>query len=64
MSKIVEELKPVIENIIEDKLIELLGDPDQGLELRPEVKKRLKQVLLSKNCVPVIKVAEKLGLQW
>ena len=64
MSRIIEELKPVIENIVEDKLIELLGDPDHGLKLKPEVKKRLKQVLSNKGHVPAIKVAEKLGLQW
>ena len=64
MSRIVEELKPMIENIVEDKLIELLGDPDQGLELKPEVKKRLKKILLNKNRVPAVRVAKELGLQW
>ena len=36
----IEKIKPVIEEIVEQKLIELLGDPDSGLELRPQVRKR------------------------
>jgi hypothetical protein len=39
MSK--KELTQVISNIVEQKLLELLGDPDEGLELRESVRKRL-----------------------
>lgn len=39
MSK--EELREMIESSIEEKLLELLGDPDQGLELRKSVHDRL-----------------------
>ncbi|MCL6642377.1 MAG: hypothetical protein K6T71_03520 [Candidatus Bipolaricaulota bacterium] len=35
------ELKEMIEMIIEQKLIELLGDPDEGLSLRKSVRERL-----------------------
>ncbi len=39
----------MVENIIEYKLIELLGDPDYGLKLKPNVIKRLKKSLKNKQ---------------
>jgi hypothetical protein len=39
MSK--EELKEIIAITVEQTLIELLGDPDEGLELRKTVRERL-----------------------
>jgi hypothetical protein len=35
------ELKGIIESTVEQKLLELLGDPDQGLVLKKTVKDRL-----------------------
>jgi hypothetical protein len=35
------ELKEIIESTVEQKLLELLGDPDQGLVLKKTVKNRL-----------------------
>ena len=35
------ELREMIETIIEQKLLELLGDPDEGLPLRKSVRDRL-----------------------
>lgn len=35
------ELKEIIESTVEQKLLELLGDPDQGLVLKKRVKDRL-----------------------
>ena len=35
------ELKEIIESTVEQKLLELLGDPDQGLVLRKTLKDRL-----------------------
>ncbi len=35
------ELKEIIESTVEQKLLELLGDPDEGLVLRKTVKDRL-----------------------
>jgi hypothetical protein len=35
------ELKEMIEAIIEEKLLELLGDPDEGLPIRKLVRDRL-----------------------
>ena len=36
-----DELKEIIENSVERKLLELLGDPDEGLVLRKNIRDRL-----------------------
>ena len=36
-----EELREMIETSVEHKLLELLGDPDEGLEIRKTVRTRL-----------------------
>ena len=36
-----EELKEIIALTVEQKLLELLGDPDEGLEIRKSVRERL-----------------------
>lgn len=36
-----DELREMIESTIEQKLVELLGDPDEGLPLRKKVRDRL-----------------------
>jgi hypothetical protein len=36
-----EELKEMIEASVEQKLLEILGDPDEGLEIRKSVRDRL-----------------------
>lgn len=38
-----DELRAMIETSVERKLVELLGDPDEGLELRPEVVERIER---------------------
>jgi len=61
----VDEFKALIEEVVEEKLEEMLGDPDRRLELKAEVKKRLERSLSSKaRGIPVAKVAEELGLEW
>jgi len=35
-----DELKQVIESSIEQKLLELLGDPDEGFQLKISVRER------------------------
>jgi len=39
MSK--EELREMIEAAVEQKLLEMFGDPDEGLEIRESVRDRL-----------------------
>ncbi|MBI3007507.1 MAG: hypothetical protein HYY53_04310 [candidate division NC10 bacterium] len=64
----VRELEGVVKKVVEEKLYELLGDPDQGLDLRESVKKRLRRSLReerkAKAGVPAQQVAKHLGLRW
>lgn len=39
----VDELKQIIQDAVEQKLSEMLGDPDEGLELREEIEARLRR---------------------
>ncbi len=36
-----QELREVVGSAVEKKIVELLGDPDAGLEIREHVRKRL-----------------------
>jgi len=36
-----DELREMIETIVEQKLLELLGDPDEGLPIRKAIRDRL-----------------------
>jgi len=61
-----EELKEIIALTIEQKLIELLGDPDEGLELRKSVRERLlrqkEAVAAGERGEPFEDVVRRLGL--
>ncbi len=60
-----KQTRAMIEDIVERKLLELLGDPDYGLELRDKVKKKLKQSLKNPGKgIPAAEVAKKLRLKW
>lgn len=41
----VDEFKRLLEETVEQKLLEMFGDPDKGLELHPEFKQRLRRSL-------------------
>ncbi len=43
MSKNTAIVREDLENMIESKILEILGDPDAGLELREEFKDRLRE---------------------
>lgn len=64
----VEELKTVIQQTIVETLDEYLEVPDEGLELREEVKLRLAESLqkteTGERGIPAEEVAQKLGLNW
>jgi len=47
MSKIKDMTVDELEHLIEQKALELLGDPGAGLELRPEFKEELNRRLKS-----------------
>jgi hypothetical protein len=62
----VEEFKTLIQDAIEEKLGELVGDPDAGLELREEIKERLRSSLAAtqrgEKGIPMDEVAKRAGL--
>lgn len=62
-----EELREIIEGTIEKKLFEILGDPDDGLEIRTAVRNRLlrqkKAVAKGERGAPFEEVARQLGLE-
>jgi hypothetical protein len=62
----IDELKALIEEVVEEKLQEMLRDRDEGLSLRPEVEERLvsslKQAKEPRPTVSVQEVARDLGL--
>ncbi len=60
----VEELKALVTGMVDDRLRELLGNPDLGLELVDSVRARLKESLMSTDRLTGDEVADKLGLHW
>jgi hypothetical protein len=62
-----EMLESVVEETVERKLIEILGDPDEGLEIRSEVRERLlrqrKEVARGERGRPLEDVVRELGLE-
>ncbi len=60
----VEQLKALIEDTVEERLQEYLGDPDEGLELREEIIQRLKAHRASaKPRITMEQVAKRHGLE-
>lgn len=59
-----DELRELVKGIVDDRLRELLGDPDLGLEMGVAVRARLKQSLAGTDRIAGEEVAEKLGLHW
>jgi hypothetical protein len=65
MSK--DEQKDIIAMTVEQKLLELLGDPDEGLEIRKSVRERLlrqkKAVAAGERGEPFEDVVRRLGVE-
>ncbi len=59
-----DQLKELVRGLVDDRLRELLGDPDLGLTLGEALRARLKESLTSTERVSGDEVAEKLGLNW
>ncbi len=59
-----EDLKRLVNGLVDDRLCELLGNPDLGLPLDEGVRARLKESLASGERVTGEEVAEQLGLRW
>lgn len=59
-----KEFKDLVNSMVDDRLCELLGEPDLGLALDEKVRAQLKQVLDSPERVTGETVAERLNLKW
>lgn len=64
----VDELKLLLQETITETIQSLLLDPDQGRQLKPEVRQQLLDSLQrtqsGERGIPAEKVAERLGLNW
>jgi hypothetical protein len=59
-----EELKLFIDEAVDNRLEQRLGDPDAGLEVKPEFIERIKKSRRNKKNIPAEELAERLGLKW
>ncbi len=59
-----EQLKELVKGLVDDRLRELLGDPDLGAPMGEALRERLKQSLASTERISGEDIAEKLGLRW
>jgi hypothetical protein len=57
-------LKQLVRGLVDDRLRELIGDPDLGLELGEALRARLKASLANGERLSGEELAEKLGLRW
>jgi len=64
----IEELRTVIGEVVEEKLREILSDPEVGLTLRAEVQERLMKDLQEPQQkgenIPAAELARRRGLEW
>jgi hypothetical protein len=64
----IEELKLLIQETVAETIQSLLTDPDEGKQLKPEVKQQLLNSLqrtqAGERGIPAEEVAKKLGLNW
>jgi hypothetical protein len=58
------QFKELVRGIVDDRLRELLGDPDLGLQLGAGLRARLKESLTSKERLSGEDIADQLGLHW
>ena len=59
-----QQLKQLVRGLVDDRLRELIGDPDLGLELGETLRARLKASLANGERLSGEDLAEKLGLRW
>lgn len=59
-----EQFKELVRGIVDDRLRELLGDPDLGLQLGNGLRARLKESMSSTERLSGEDVARQLGLRW
>lgn len=59
-----DQLKELIRGIVDDRLRELLGDPDLGLPLGEGLRAQLKTSLTKTDRLSGEDIAAQLGLRW
>ena len=59
-----EQFSKLVRGLVDDRLRELIGDPDLGLQLGDVLRARLKASLLKGERLSGDELAEKLGLRW
>ena len=59
-----EQFNELVRGIVDDRLRELLGDPDLGLQLGSGLRARLKESLSSQERLSGEEIADQLGLRW
>jgi hypothetical protein len=59
-----DQLKDLVRGIVDDRLRELLGDPDLGLQLGEDLRARLKESLSNTQRLSGEDIADQLGLRW
>jgi hypothetical protein len=59
-----EQFKELVRGIVDDRLRELLGDPDLGVQLGDGLRARLKESLSSTERLSGEDIAAQLGLRW
>jgi hypothetical protein len=59
-----EQLKELVRGMVDDRLRELLGDPDLGLQLDSGLHTRLKESLVRMERLSGEDIADQLGLRW
>ena len=59
-----EQFKELVRGIVDDRLRELLGDPDLGLQLGDGLRARLKESLSKRERLSGEDIADQLGLHW
>jgi hypothetical protein len=59
-----DQLKELVRGIVDDRLRELLGDPDLGLQLGEGLRAQLKESLSNTQRLSGEDIAEQLGLRW
>ena len=64
----IDELKLIIQETVTETIESLLNDPDQNLDLKPEIEQQLRESLEKtengERGIPAEEIAQKLGLDW
>lgn len=58
------QFKELVQGLVDDRLRELIGDPDLGVQLGEALRARLKASLAKGERLSGEEIAEKLGLRW